>query len=154
MLFFFFLEIVLAIDRSAHIHAAKKIMIFAGYGTEDRVGSQVLKIGLDHRRAARQHLNQPMFALNEEAHDLVHRGRSSLHGGRGCWLAAGGGGATRGQAPGRLARSLRCFAPLRVLRVVPTTASPLLAVRLRSVKLTERRRLSICSAHSSFSRSL
>ena len=54
---FFFLQIVLAIDCCAHIHAAEKIMIFTGHGTEYSVGSQVLKVGLNHRSAARQHLD-------------------------------------------------------------------------------------------------
>ena len=62
---FFFLQVVLAIDRRAHIHAAEKIMILAGHGAEHRVGSQVLKVGLNHGRATGQHLDQPVFALDK-----------------------------------------------------------------------------------------
>jgi hypothetical protein len=81
-----FLQIVLAVDGLAHIEAAEEIVILAGHGAELRIGGQILQIGLDHRRAVREHLDQPVFALDEQVHNLVHRGRSGH--GRG-WLRHG-----------------------------------------------------------------
>ena len=51
-------------------------MIPAGHRAELRIGGQILQIGLDHRRAGREHLDQTVFPLNEQVHDLVHRGWS------------------------------------------------------------------------------
>ena len=67
------LQIVLAINRLAHVHAAQKIMIFAWHGTELRVGGQILQVCFNHRRAGGERLHEFVFPLNEAIHNIIHR---------------------------------------------------------------------------------
>ncbi len=71
------LQIILAVDRLAHIHAAQKIMVGARNWAELRISRQILQVSLDHRRAVREHLHEPMLALNEAIDHLVHGSRRS-----------------------------------------------------------------------------
>ena len=78
---FFLFQIILAINGLAHVHAAEEVMVLAGDRAELRIGSEILQIGFDDRRAVRKHLDQPVFTLDHEAHDLVHGARRGNSGG-------------------------------------------------------------------------
>ena len=56
-------------------------MVLAGNRAELRIGSEVLQIGLDDRRAGRSTLISPCSRSMNEAHDLVHGARRGSSGG-------------------------------------------------------------------------
>src|ERR1022692_288612 len=66
------LQIVLAIDRLAHIHSAKEVVVLTRYRAELRIGAQILQVGLNQRSAAGESLHEAVFALDEAIHDLIH----------------------------------------------------------------------------------
>ena len=71
----FFFQVIFTINRLTHIHAAKKVMIFAGHGTELGIKAKILQVSLDHRRARGERLHQSMLALDEAVDNLIHRAR-------------------------------------------------------------------------------